>query len=952
MTIQEIFTEHSRDSSAPTDDPVRDLGSAPEPSDEGASRALQADEENASENTDRPEVHHLPLAEDDSPEVEALPTREAASSDEQPAPPTSHTGPDGGGPMSVSEAAENAQPVQGAASEGASSSQPDQGRLGSIDDAIENAQPVQSADETSADGDAQDVEVSRPEVTFPDEDTSDVEVSRPEVTFPDRASSSSSSAVQSNLIEREPAVQSNLIDRDLSESTEPGREGRGFPPMPQAPGVFPPSFQSTIGSSATQGVTGRTPGLLRGAPDEILPADGERFAFAVAGIQFLVVDFTARSGLSTPFRVDLSLALEELYPLDEVLGAGGTLMLEMGEGEQYINGIVNRFVQTGVKGNYRLFQAQLVPQMRLLGLAQDCRIFQEMTVPEIIRAVLEGAGVPSDGFEFRTRNNFMRRPYCVQYRESHLDFVSRLAEEEGLYYFFEHEHRNHKLVFGEGTLAYQRLEGNHTLLYQPAEGLAPEDEVVLELELAQQLQPTKVTLRDFDFKRPSLEMTAERDENRREENERQQRTFEWFDYPGRYIEPDLGNRYAAIRLQERLKDRVVAHGKSTCSRFLPGYIFELDCHDCEGANQEYVLVEVVHEGRQPQVLGEQAGADSAFSYANRFTAIPAEVAYAPARKTPKPMINGVQTAMVTGPRREVIYTDEYGRVKVRFHWDRSDSHGEDASCWIRVGQVWAGPDWGAMFIPRVGQEVMVEFEEGNPDRPIIVGRVYDGANMPPYSLPEEKTKSTIKSDSVGGSGFNEIRFEDQGGSEEIFIHAQKDFNQAVENDMETRVLHDQRLNVENDRAKTVQNNETIMIQNNRNDTVENDETVSIGGNRTTEVGRNEQQTFNGERRVTVGMEDNLDVSANRSVRITGNHLLNAGGGCTMETTGQMTLVGNTGVEVSGTTVSITAAQEIVLGVGANQIRLTAGGIEISGITLKTEASSANEIKGMPVMINC
>ena len=318
------------------------------------------------------------------------------------------------------------------------------------------------------------------------------------------------------------------------------------------------------------------------------------------------------------------------------------------------------------------------------------------------------------------------------------------------------------MVFGEGTLAYQQLEGDHTLSYQPAEGLAPEEEVVLELELAQQLQPTKVTLRDFDFKRPSLEMTAERDENRRERTSDSSAPSN-----GLTIRDDTLNLIWETATppyvcRNDLKTVWWLAVKATAAVFCLAIFFELDCHDCEGANQEYVLVEVVHEGHQPQVLGEQAGDESAFSYANRFTAIPAEVAYAPQRKTPKPMINGVQTAMVTGPRRELIYTDEYGRVKVRFHWDRSDSHGEDASCWIRVGQVWAGPDWGAMFIPRVGQEVMVEFEEGDPDRPIIVGRVYDGANMPPYSLPEEKTKSTIKSDSVGGSGFNEIRFEGPG----------------------------------------------------------------------------------------------------------------------------------------------------------------------------------------------
>ena len=364
------------------------------------------------------------------------------------------------------------------------------------------------------------------EATFPDRDADEVEVITNELSFPDRETGGDATAPVSNLIDRDPPGRT-----DPQAGT--GSGGRALPVNAAIVWWF------SIFAGAGRMVRGRPDG--HGCRYVESPAGDPRgksalrrgeLRFHCRRIRFLVVAFTARSGLSTPFRVDLSLALEEAYPVDEVLGAGGTLLVEMEEGERHVNGIVNRFVQTGVKGSYRLFKAQLVPQVWLLGLEQDCRIFQDKSVPDIIREVLEGAGIPGDGFEFRTRNNFMRRSYCVQYRESHLDFISRLAEEEGLYYYFEHESRRHKIVFGEGTLAYQQLDGDRTLLYQPSEGLAPEEEVVLELELARQIQPTKVTLRDFDFKRPSLEMTAERDENRREENERQQRTLEWFELSG------------------------------------------------------------------------------------------------------------------------------------------------------------------------------------------------------------------------------------------------------------------------------------------------------------------------------------------------------------------------------------------------------------------------------------
>jgi type VI secretion system secreted protein VgrG len=498
------------------------------------------------------------------------------------------------------------------------------------------------------------------------------------------------------------------------------------------------------------------------------------------------------------------------------------------------------------------------------------------------------------------------------------------------------------VIFGDGTIAYKRLNGNNTLLYHPIDQMVSELDVIFEMAVTRQLQTSKVTLGDFDFKRPSLNMTAETNQNNREQNERQQRTLEWFDFPGHYAEPELGRRWADIRLQERLKNRETAQGRSNCSHFLPGYMFEMDCHDCDDANQQYTLVEVNHQGHQPQVLEERSSSSAGFSYVNEFTAIPAQVAYAPERKTPKPMISGVQTAIVTGPRSEAIHTDQYGRVKVRFHWDRSDSRDEEASCWIRVSQAWAGPEWGSMFIPRVGHEVIVEFEEGNPDRPIITGRVYDGARMPPYTLPDEKTKSTIKSDSVGGSGFNEIRLEDKGEEEEIFIHAQKDMNTVVENNRSHQVGSGDSLSVGGSRTVSVSENETMTIGQNRTTAIQGEENLSVSKDKKKSVTGSETIHIVNSRKKMVGADDSAEVKGSYSVKCVGKIFLNGMGD----------------VVLTGPNIRLQADASIVLQVGGSKIIITPMDIRLSSVivatdaqTIVSQAQTSNSISGMPVRIN-
>jgi type VI secretion system secreted protein VgrG len=571
-------------------------------------------------------------------------------------------------------------------------------------------------------------------------------------------------------------------------------------------------------------------------------ANAPRFIFTVEGNEWLVVDFSARERISTPFEIDVTLAAEEEIKLADGVGKVALLTIESADHDRPMHGIVNRFVQTGVNGRFFLYQARVVPQLWLLSLARDCRIFQNQSVPDIVRQMLEDSGMTGDLFEFRLQGDYAPRDYCVQYRESGLDFISRLLEEEGIFYFFEHSKEKHLLVFGDGAVNYQPIAGEAQVVFNPGSAMVAEEEAVVAFQLARQIRTGKYTLRDFNFEKPSLDLTADHSDP---ENKR----LEAYDFPGEYTTTEEGRRLAQVRLQEAVLFKERAEGKSVVSRLVPGFTFTLNSHVMDGFNQEYLLTSVVHKGAQPQVLAEKASSADGTRYENRFEAIPSAVTFRPERQTAKPIVEGVQTAIVTGPSGEEIYPDKHGRVKVQFHWDRLGQKDENSSCWIRVSQLWAGAGWGAMFIPRIGQEVIVDFIEGDPDRPIITGRVYHGSNTPPYALPGEKTKSTIKSDSTtGGGGSNELRFEDKKGSEEIYLHGQKNWTIAIEND----------------KNQTVGNNETLSVGSNRSKRVGKDQSETIGVNKTIDVGANHTETIGVNKTETIGVNASLTVGANQT----------------------------------------------------------------------------------------
>ena len=398
-------------------------------------------------------------------------------------------------------------------------------------------------------------------------------------------------------------------------------------------------------------------------------------------------------------------------------------------------------------------------------------------------------------------------------------------------------------------------------------------------QMDQELRPGRYALTDYNFETPSTSLAANVDSvvdvggNAR---------FEVYDYPGEYEKKPQGEDLVKLRIQEEEATHFVLSGASTCRAFSSGYRFDLQDHYRRDLNQAYLLLEVHHSASAGEYYSSGGTSTVGETYVNSFTASPHSVPYRAPRITRKPIVQGTQTAVVVGPAGEEIYTDKYGRVKVQFHWDREGKRNENSSCWIRVSQPWAGKNWGSVANPRIGQEVIVDFLEGDPDRPIITGRVYNAEQMPPYALPANQTQTGTKSRSSkggGGANFNEIRMEDKKGSEELYIHAEKDENHIVENDQSINVGHDktesvghdETITIGNDRTETVSGNETLTVVKDRTRTVTQNETVTVALMRTHTVGINEAITVGAAQEVTVGAARTLTVGAAQATTIGVDH---------------------------------------------------------------------------------
>jgi type VI secretion system secreted protein VgrG len=590
---------------------------------------------------------------------------------------------------------------------------------------------------------------------------------------------------------------------------------------------------------------------------------------------------TGHEALGRPFEYELDLfSLDSKISLTDLIAQPATVQLELKEGKyRFINGLVTRFACTGMSGRYTTYRATLRPWLWLLTRHTDCRIFQNKTVPEVIKEVFRAAGF-SD-FDENFGRSFRTWEYICQYRESTFNFVSRLMEQEGIYYYFKHEDGLHTLYMTDYYSGHEAQEGYEEIPYfPPEESEQRERDHIDGWRVTQEIQPGRFSLNDFDFKKPRANLVAAVNASHNKSD------FEIYDYPGEYEEPKDGEAYNRVRMEQATSQYEIVEGQGNARGLVVGAHFVLTDCPRPDQNREYLVTDATFT-LDTGAYESTHRTRSNVTYRVSFQALETNTPFRPARETPKPEVTGPQTAIVTGGAGDEIYTDQYGRVKVKFHWDRSPEKDQTSSCWVRVSQAWAGANWGAIHIPRVGQEVIVEFLEGDPDRPIITGRVYNASSMPPYTLPDNRTQSGIKSRSTKNgtqNNFNELRFEDKLGAEQVYVQAERNMDTLVKAD-ETltvganRTKHigkDETTTVVGNRTETVQQNETITINVNRLETVLGTETLNITGLRTETLSNAELVTIALGRIVNIGIGDVLNIGAGRMVNIGGADNLNVG----------------------------------------------------------------------------
>jgi type VI secretion system secreted protein VgrG len=516
---------------------------------------------------------------------------------------------------------------------------------------------------------------------------------------------------------------------------------------------------------------------------------------------------------------------DQIVSLSKLLGIPMTVNLEVADGEKrHFHGFITEAEVIENTGASVVYALTISPWVALLQNTSNCKIFQKMSVPEIIKQVFRDRGF-SD-FEDALTGEYAKNEYVVQYRESDFNFVSRLMEQEGIYYFHKQSPNKHVLVLADSRSAHKPGQGCAQLPYIPTDGHRTRFKQYVERwRTVQRITPGKAVLRDYDFEKPNVDLTAKRSSPKNHARA----DYEVFDYPGKYTDRNVGEERVRTRLEQEQEPAQRIHARTNAGGLGTGNLLKVSNHPLGEHNTEYLVVasEVTVVGSAPR--SGQGTEES--SYFSDFTAMDSKLPYRTPATTRKPIVEGPQTAVVVGKAGEEIWTDKYGRVKVQFHWDRVGEKDENSSCWVRVSQVWAGNSFGAIFTPRVGQEVIVSFLEGDPDRPIITGRVYNASNMPPYALPANQTQSGFKTrSSKGGSvmNANELRFEDKKGAEEVFLQAERDLNVEVKNE-ETR-------KVAKNRTTTIGGDDQLTVDGNLDATIKQNATVSVGKKLVLEAG--------------------------------------------------------------------------------------------------------------------
>ena len=634
-------------------------------------------------------------------------------------------------------------------------------------------------------------------------------------------------------------------------------------------------------------------------------ANQTHFSLSIEGLahDLQVLEFSGREAISQPFAFELELVSERPdIDLESLLHQPA--FLAFAPGGNGIHGLIYRVAQGESGKRLHRYHVTLRPQLAYLAHRVNQRIFHHLRVEKIISQVLEEHGIQNNAYAFQFGPTvYPERDYCVQYDESDLHFIQRLCEEEGIHYHFQHSEQGHVLVFGDDQTVFPKLP---VTAYQQDSGLVADEPVVKRFALRLETRSNRVTRRDYDFEKPRLLMEAAF-------NSEFSPDLEDYDYPGRFVERERGKHLSKRALERHRSDYELATGESDQPLLVSGHYLNLGAHPREEWNQLWLLSEIFHQGKQPQVLEEsmtdfssnlrgqpplppgegwgEGGPDNADfiqGYRNRFSATPWDVLHRPPLNHPKPKVLGSQTAVVTGPQGEEIHCDEYGRVKVQFHWDREGQGNDKTSCWLRVASSWAGDRYGGIAIPRVGMEVLVTFLEGDPDQPLVTGCLYHAEHLVPYPLPTNKTRSVFKTlSSPGGGGYNELRIEDKKGEEQIYLHAERDWDENIE--------HDQKIRVGNERHDTVEANSYSEFQ------VE------------------EHRTTHADRKVETRSNDHLTVATTQHVKIG---------------LGQFVEAGNEIHYYAGSKVVIDAGMELTAAGGGSFLKLDPGGVTLSGATIK------------------
>jgi type VI secretion system secreted protein VgrG len=686
-------------------------------------------------------------------------------------------------------------------------------------------------------------------------------------------------------------------------------------------------------------------------------------AVTVPGRTDLLLDsFSGSEGLSRLFAFDITVLVPASAPLayDQVLGQA--IVLRIGpveENPRYIHGLAVRLAAEGSVAGLNAdmamnrYRVEIAPKLWLANLNQQSRVFQAKTVPEILNTVL----APYGTIAYQIQGTFEPREYCVQYRETDLAFASRLMEEEGIYYYFKHTQSGHQMVVANTPQGHEALPGQASVEFEPGMSSGGFAERVLRWEKTQEVRSGKVMLRDFTFETPSrfydatkpLQATAAAGAVSHSLSVPVAANLTLDDYPGTFAKrfdginygggeqagnvgkvPDDGTRTTTLRSQEEAAKAIRVSGSSACRRLSAGHKMSLTRHP--DANGDYVITHIHHSGSMGAATALAAGSASTEpSYENFFEGLPLAIPFRPARVTPRARVDGPQTAIVTGPAGSEIHTDKYGRVQVLFHWER----GAVTSCWVRVGSPWAGAQWGGVHIPRVGQEVIVAFLEGDPDRPIIVGSVYNAEQMPPYTLPDNMTQSGFKTRSTTGGDaetFNELRFEDKKDEEHIYFHAEKDFHRVVENNDDLKVGFEKKD--KGDQSIEIFNNQVLKVgcpqadDGSQTITIHKDRTATLTtGNETLTVKQGNRANI-----IETGNDTHTIKKGNREVTIEmGNDTLTI-------------KMGNQTTKLDMGSSTTEAMQAITLKVGSSELKVDQMGISIKGTMVKIEGTGMLDAK--------